>query len=112
MVCDCSDISGNSWWNQYDRTQAGRPCGRGLVIDGPATSSQPLEAEGEGYFSGLVKNARVGMRYRYRLNGEAAFLKSGYRKCAAINSPCFTSAEFRRGFPINASDFCDITPKV
>jgi maltooligosyltrehalose trehalohydrolase len=45
-----------------------------LVIDGPATSSHPLEAEGEGYFSGLVKNARAGMRYRYRMNGEDALL--------------------------------------
>ena len=39
-----------------------------LVIEGPATSSHTLEAEGEGYFSGLVKGARAGMRYRYRLD--------------------------------------------
>lgn len=32
----------------------------------------PLVAEGDGYFSGLVKTARAGTRYRFRLDGENA----------------------------------------
>jgi maltooligosyltrehalose trehalohydrolase len=33
----------------------------------------PLQPEESGYFSGFVEEARVGDRYRYRLNGDAAF---------------------------------------
>ena len=42
-----------------------------VVIDG----GQPvrLEAEGSGYFSGLVPGARTGTRYRYALDGGEAF---------------------------------------
>jgi hypothetical protein len=39
-----------------------------------------LEAEAEGYFSGLVESARAGMRYRYRLNrGGTCFFRTLHR---------------------------------
>ena len=44
--------------------------GRGSGTDAP---DAPLEPEGDGYFSGLVRGARPGMRYRYRLDGEKTY---------------------------------------
>ena len=40
--------------------------------DGQPTGSHALAAEGNGYFSGMVAEARVGSLYRYRLDGAAA----------------------------------------
>ncbi|MBI4423681.1 MAG: malto-oligosyltrehalose trehalohydrolase [Elusimicrobia bacterium] len=43
------------------------------VFQGGGPPPQPLEAEGEGYFSGLVRGAGEGARYRLRLDGGQAF---------------------------------------
>ena len=42
-----------------------------VVIEGGETV--PLDGEAEGYFSGLVRNAQAGSRYRLRLDGGEAF---------------------------------------
>jgi len=50
-----------------------------VVEGGPGTHgagqrvAQRLEAEGGGYFSGLVSSARAGTRYRYRLDGAESY---------------------------------------
>ncbi|HTJ23683.1 MAG TPA: malto-oligosyltrehalose trehalohydrolase [Gemmatimonadaceae bacterium] len=40
---------------------------------GPPDSSAPLLPEGNGYFSGLIANVEAGTRYRFRLDGGAAY---------------------------------------
>ncbi|MFO0850012.1 MAG: malto-oligosyltrehalose trehalohydrolase [Gemmataceae bacterium] len=44
-----------------------------VVFDGHGGGPAPLEPEGNGYFSGLVRQASVGARYRYRLDGGEAY---------------------------------------
>lgn len=44
-----------------------------VLLEGPQQKVLPLTAEGNGYFSGRVPQARDGDRYRYRLDGQAAF---------------------------------------
>ena len=45
-----------------------------VVVYGPdAEMIYPLEAEGEGYFSGRVERLGVGTRYRYRLDANETF---------------------------------------
>ena len=47
-----------------------------VAIDGDdarAPSLHALEADGDGYFAGLVAEAKAGTRYRYRLDGADAF---------------------------------------
>jgi maltooligosyltrehalose trehalohydrolase len=45
------------------------PIRKTLEVVFDAGDSVPLQADGSGYFSGLAPNARVGSRYRYRLDG-------------------------------------------
>ncbi len=42
-----------------------------VVIEGEPAGPAALEPEGNGYFSGLVRQARAGTRYRFRLDGES-----------------------------------------
>jgi maltooligosyltrehalose trehalohydrolase len=42
------------------------------MIEG-ATDALPLAAEGNGYWAGTARDARPGVRYRYRLDGDATF---------------------------------------
>jgi maltooligosyltrehalose trehalohydrolase len=45
-----------------------------VVVYGPdAERVHPLERDNEGYFSGLVEDARAGIRYKYRLDGGDTF---------------------------------------
>src|SRR5512146_1129882 len=39
----------------------------------PPDSTSPLQPEGNGYFSGLIANVEAGTRYRFRLDGAAAY---------------------------------------
>jgi maltooligosyltrehalose trehalohydrolase len=43
-----------------------------VVLDG-AEAAAPLEREETGYFSGLVRQAKAGSRYRFRVDGAGAF---------------------------------------
>ena len=42
-----------------------------VVLEGGAEGAFPLEPEGDGYFSGLVRSASAGALYRFRLDGNA-----------------------------------------
>lgn len=42
-----------------------------VVLEGASPRAQMLTREADGYFSGSVSDARAGMRYRFRLDGEA-----------------------------------------
>ena len=44
-----------------------------VVLENRAAGPLPLEPEGNGWFSGLVADARAGALYRYRLDGAEAF---------------------------------------
>lgn len=44
-----------------------------VVEDGGAQLVALLQAEGDGYFSGLVRQAKAGLRYRFRLDGGQAY---------------------------------------
>src|SRR5262245_50271025 len=44
-----------------------------VIFESTLPATAPLEPEGDGYFSGLVTDARPGMRYRLCLDGEGSF---------------------------------------
>jgi maltooligosyltrehalose trehalohydrolase len=45
-----------------------------VVFEGDSTPSPvPLKPEPDGYFSGLARHARPGMRYRFRLDGDQLY---------------------------------------
>jgi maltooligosyltrehalose trehalohydrolase len=39
----------------------------------PQETGMPLEKDDKGYYSGLIKNIKIGSKYRYRLNGKEEF---------------------------------------